>query len=716
MLNGLIHRLRPFKRALLIVFAGLVLEMGFNGLLPLSLRFLIDRVMVQRNPGAISGLLLFLGLGALAASAAGLIRDRTWARTQARFLEGLRREMFGHLQGLSIDFFNRPGSAGEVLSHFSNDLAAIGNAASMAIPWGLLPGFECVFATVLLLLLNWKLWLAAMTLWPWVIFAPRIFAGRADEENETRYRSEAALLAELQENLAVQPVIKAFSLEGARISLFAGRNSAWSEVAARAGVVNSLLERSTTSGILLIQVAVLGLGAWMTFNRQMTIGTLVSFQALLLLFANNLLYVMQYMPSVIQARGALSRIEELLATAPKVREAPGAANAPPLSEAIEVKDVSFSYSGERRNLDRVSLRIPRGSSVAFVGGNGSGKSTMLNLLMRFYDAGSGSVLVDGQDLRSIDLKSWRRQTGVVFQESLLFDDSLRENIRMAKPDATEDEIIAAARDAEIHDFIESLPARYDTSAGARGGYLSGGQRQRIAIARAILRNPDVLLLDEATSALDPATEQAIHATLARLGRGRTTIAVTHRLSSAASADTIFVFEAGRLAEYGLHHSLLARDGVYATLWKKQSGFQVTPDGSQGEITPDRLGQVPILAGLSRGDLALLVPLFRSEVYRPGENVVIEGDASGSFYIVVRGTVEVLKRAQRIAVLQDGDFFGEISLLTGSARTATVRATALTTCIALDKTAFDGLLSRSPHIRERIMQIADKRLAAQAGIC
>jgi ATP-binding cassette subfamily B protein len=722
MLKRLFRRLRPFRGALLIIGAGLLLEMGFNGLLPLSLRFLIDRAMVQRDPRAIPTLLFVLGAGAILASVAGLIRDRTWARTQARFLEGLRQEMFEHLQKLSLDYFNRPGSSGTVLSHFSNDLASFENAASMAIPWGLLPGFECVFAAVLLFFLNWKLWLAAMILWPWVVLAPRMFAGRANDENEERHRADSALLAELQENLAVQPVIKAFSLERARIGTFGVRNRAWSETAARAGTINSLLERSTTSGILLIQVAVLGLGAWMSFNHQMTIGTLVSFQALLILLANNLLYVMQYMPSVVQARGGFARIENLLATELEVRDAPDALEAPPLAAAIEARDLSFSYagsysgsySGAGLNLDGVSLRIPRGSSVAFVGGSGSGKSTMLNLLMRFYDPGSGAVLVDGCDLRTLDLKSWREQTGVVFQESLLFDDSLSDNIRMAKPGAAEEEIIAAARAAEIHEFIRSLPDGYETRAGARGGNLSGGQRQRIAIARAILRNPAVLVLDEATSALDPATEYAINATLARLGRGRTTIAVTHRLSTAASADTIFVFEGGRLAEYGRHDSLLAQGGAYSTLWKKQSGFQVTADGSHAEITPERLGQVPILSGLSRDDLARLVPLFRSEAYRPGETIILEGDASGSFYIVVRGTVDVVKGTRRIAVLQDGDFFGEISLLTGSARTATVLATALTTCIALDKVAFDGLVSRSPHIRERMTQTAHERLASQAG--
>ena len=727
MLKRLFHRLLPYRRPLLTIFLGLLLEMGFNGLLPLSLRFLIDRALIDdtaadRDPRAIAGLLVFFGFGAIVASVAGLLRDRAWARTQAQFLGGLRQEMFEHLQGLSLDFFNRSGSSGTVLSRFSNDLATLENAASMAIPWGLLPAFECVFATILLFLLDWKLWLAAMALWPWVLLAPRMFAARAEEANESRHLAEAALLADLQENLSVQPVIKAFSLERARIRMFAGRNQTWCDAAARAGTANSLLERSTTSGILLIQVAVLGLGAWMAFTHRLTIGTLVSFQALLILLANNLLYAMQYMPSVIQARGGLARIENLLAAEPSVREAPDLPEAPPLATAIEMSSVSFCYSGSysggrsgtRLNLDGVSLRIPRGTSVAFVGGSGSGKSTILNLLMRFYDPGSGEVLVDGRDLRSVDLKSWRRQAGFVFQESLLFDESLRENIRIGKFGATDEEVAAAANAAEIHEFIQSLPDGYETPAGGRGGHLSGGQRQRIAIARAILRKPSVLVLDEATSALDPATEHAINGTLARLGRGRTTISVTHRLSSASSADTIFVLESGRLAEYGSHDTLLARGGAYTALWKKQSGFRVAPDGSHGNVTPERLAQVPILSSLSEDDLVKLAPLFRSETYRPGENIVMEGDADGSFYIVVRGTVDVLKGMQRMAALQDGDFFGEIALLTGSRRTATVRSTALTTCIVLERGAFDGLVSQSSRVRERMMQTASLRIAAKAG--
>src|SRR6201999_2394222 len=224
--------------------------------------------------------------------------------------------------------FFQSGRGGGVLSNFSNDIATAENAASMAIAWGLLPGFECIFSSVLLFAMDRQLWLAAMLLWPWTILAPRLFTARAATANAMRHEREAALLAELQENLTVQPVVKAFGLETLRIASFAGLNRGWAAGAARAGMANSLVERSTTTGILLIQVAVLGLGAWMAVHQRITIGTLVSFQALLLLLSNNLLYVMQYVPVLIQARGAISRIDGLLAIAPQVKEGPLAIEAP----------------------------------------------------------------------------------------------------------------------------------------------------------------------------------------------------------------------------------------------------------------------------------------------------------------------------------------------------------------------------------------------------
>ncbi|HXE64680.1 MAG TPA: ATP-binding cassette domain-containing protein [Bryobacteraceae bacterium] len=712
-MKNLIRRLRPFRLAITIITVGLLLEMAFNGLVPLSLRYLIDSIIGGGNSGKMEALLVFLAVGAIAASAMGFARDRAWVGMQAAWLAGLRQEMFDHMQVLSIGFF-QSGRGGGVLSNFSNDIATVENAASMAIPWGLLPGFECIFSSVLLFAMDWRLWLAAMLLWPWTILAPRLFTASAAAANGARHEREAALLAELQENLTVQPVVKAFGLETRRIASFARLNRAWAAGAARAGMANSMVERSTTTGILLIQVGVLGLGAWMAGQHRITIGTLVSFQALLLLLSNNLLYVMQYMPSLIQARGAMSRIEELLAIAPQIEENAAAIEVPADIGAIEFREVVFGYSEERPILHGVSLSIPAGASAAFVGGSGSGKSTMLNLLMRFYDPDSGSIRAGGRDIRDYSLASWRRRLGAVFQESLLFNQPLLDNIRMARPEARDEEIHEAARDAEIHSFIEALPEGYAMHAGERGGRLSGGQRQRVSIARAILRNPAVLVLDEATSALDPGTESAINATLARLAAGRTSIAVTHRLAGAAAADIIFVFDGGHVVESGSHAELLARGGHYASLWQKQQGFEVSDDGSSATVRPDRLARIPLLSALAAACLAEIAPLFRSETFRKGDDIVVEGDASGSFYIVVRGRVEVLRGDTRMAVLEDGDYFGEIALLMGTPRTATVRALTVSTCIALDKEAFDTFLARSPWLKGELLQVANERLRKTAA--
>src|SRR6185312_1906795 len=353
-MKNLIRRLRPFRLAITIITVGLLLEMAFNGLLPLSLRYLIDTVINGGNSGKMGALLLFLAVGAIAASSMGFVRDRAWVRMQASFLSGLRQEMFDHMQVLSIGFF-QSGRGGGVLSNFSNDIATVENAASMAIPWGLLPGFECIFSSILLFAMDWRLWLAAMLLWPWTILAPRLFTARAATANAARHEREAALLAELQENLTVQPVVKAFGLEMLRMASFGRLNRAWASGATRAGLANSMVERSTTTGILLIQVGVLGLGAWMAGQHRITIGTLVSFQALLLLLSNNLLYVMQYMPSLIQARGAMSRIEELLAVEPQIQENLAAIEVPAEIGAIEFRNVAFSYSKDMQILHGVSL-------------------------------------------------------------------------------------------------------------------------------------------------------------------------------------------------------------------------------------------------------------------------------------------------------------------------------------------------------------------------
>jgi len=277
---------------------------------------------------------------------------------------------------------------------------------------------------------------------------------------------------------------------------------------------------------------------------------------------------MEFTRSLLPARAGMQRIDQFLETGGALVDRAGAAPMAPFEKTIEFRRVSVAY-GHRRAVDDLTLRVDRGSFVGIVGRSGSGKSTLLNLLLRMCDPSSGEILVDGVDLRAGQQRSWRAQIGIVFQENFLFNTSIRENIRLGRPSATDADVEAAAAAAEVHAFIASQPRGYDTEVGERGGQLSGGERQRVALARAIVRNPRILVLDEATSALDPETEAAITATLVRVARDRTVIAVTHRLTAVAHADRVFVLEHGRLVEEGAPDRLLEAGGVYASMWQRQ---------------------------------------------------------------------------------------------------------------------------------------------------
>lgn len=339
--------------------------------------------------------------------------------------------------------------------------------------------------------------------------------------------------------------------------------------------------------------------------------------------------------------------------------------------------------------------------------------------MRFYDPTDGAVLFDGGDARAVTQDSLRAQMAVVFQENFLFNTTLRENIRMGQRDATDEEVKAAAKMAEIHDFIMSLPDGYDTLAGERGGRFSGGQRQRIALARALIREPAISILDEATSALDPMSEAAINATLQQVAKGRTVLSVTHRLASVVQADCIFVLQDGRVLEQGRHDELLALNGVYAQLWAKQSGFVFSEDGDRARVDAARLRSLPILEELDDAMLEEAASLFVTEHYVADRIVVHEGDRGDKFYIIVRGKIAVTRNgpageAQEIAVLQDGDHFGEIALLRNVPRNATIRT--LTHCVflTLQREQFLNLFAKAPHMREVLEQTLLKRIAPSSA--
>jgi ATP-binding cassette subfamily B protein len=372
--------------------------------------------------------------------------------------------------------------------------------------------------------------------------------------------------------------------------------------------------------------------------------------------------------------------------------------------------VTFAYDGRAPVLHDVSLSVARGEFVAIVGASGSGKSSILNLLARFYEPRTGEVRLDGADVRRFTASSLRAQMGFVFQDSVLFRSTVRENIRLGRPDATDADVEAAAAAAEIHDFIMALPHGYETEVS--GSTLSGGQRQRIAIARALVRDPRILVLDEATAALDPVAEAAINATLLRAGRGRTTIAVTHRLGAVTHADRILVLRDGRVVETGTHEALLGRGGTYAEMWNRQQGITVSSDGASAEVRPQRLEVNPVLRPLA-GQLGTLATKFVAQRAAAGQVVVRQGDAGDRFYLIVRGTATVTRvepdgATVELGRLSEGDEFGELALLRDAPRNATV--TARTDCLflTLSRADFLALLDRVPGARAHVEAVARAR--------
>ncbi len=319
----------------------------------------------------------------------------------------------------------------------------------------------------------------------------------------------------------------------------------------------------------------------------------------------------------------------------------------------------------------------------------------------------------GYDVRELSSNSLRGQIGAVFQDPLLIAGTIRENIRMGKLDATNDEIESAARDAQIHDAIIAMPEGYETPIGEAGGRLSGGQRQRLAIARALIRRPSVLVLDEATSALDPASESAIQETIANLSLGRTVISVTHRLAWATKADKIFVFDGGRLVGQGTHLSLKESGGIYAELWRKQSGVEVDAQGTAARIEPEWLRAIPLFANASESVLERVAGELEFERLDQGRTVFEEGDEGDKFYILARGKVDVVTgEGRRLAVLTDGDFFGEIALIENVPRNATIRTLAPCSFLTLTHSRFDKLLDEEEDLRAAIRKIVDARLESR----
>jgi ATP-binding cassette subfamily B protein len=562
--------LKNYRKILTFVGLGVVIETLFNVFMPLSLKFLIDDALGEEDFEALVKILSVLAVAGIFTSIVAVWYERWDAKLTASLISDVRSRLFEHVQNMPSAYFART-KRGEILSRFSIDLSAFEGSVKSFSNSAALPFLELIAGIILILFLNWQLAAVALLVFPITLIGPRILTPKAVQANYEQKLNESALLGMVQENVAAQAVIKAFSLQRRTLGWFTMRNDDARRKIASAGFLSTMVERTVTISVLLLHLVVLAIGAYLATKGQITIGTFVTFESAFWEVSYNIAHLMHFIPVSIQSAAAVRHIQELLDEPTRGGDRPGAPDLPRITNDITFDHVTFQYEGSATPvLDNLSLKLNVGKSIAIVGPSGSGKSTLLNLILRLYVPDEGRVTIDGVDIRRVTRESLRKSMAVVFQENMLFNMSIRENIRLGKEGATDEEVEQAARKAEIHRYIMSLPQKYDTSVGERGDTLSGGQRQRIAIARAIVRNPSVLLLDEATSALDQTTEAAINKTLLKLAKGCTMIFSTHRLTSVVEMDEIIVISGGRAIERGSHAQLLAANGAYRRLWDDQS--------------------------------------------------------------------------------------------------------------------------------------------------
>lgn len=708
-----LHLAFTYRLLASLVALALLVQIAFNLLMPLSYRYIFDNAILNKDMGLLAMLLGILAVGFLLNAGAGLMQDYGTATIGSRVSKSLQEKMFSNLQKQSTDFFSKTPQA-DIIACFGPDVMAIETALVRGLPSFCMRLVTIVTSLTLLFVIEWRLAMVALLLMPMIAFAPKPFGPRARKFGRSRDDLQSGNAGMVQENLLNHLTIRTFNLSKYREQQFGDRLTRLQEDDFKANFFTSMIGRSTNVAAGFLQIGVLGVGAVLAVMGFLTTGLLIAFIGLLLNIGGATDNLTQAIPLLVQGMNSYSRIQKLLGAQAALPDSPTAKVLPAIQENLKLQGVEFAYQPDHPILRGVDIEIPAGKTVAIVGGSGSGKSTVLSLLMRLYDPNKGKILLDNVDLRDATEASLRAQTSVVLQNTALFDTSIAENIRMGRLDATDDEIVAAAKDAGIHDLIETFPDGYQSVVGSQGGSLSGGQRQRIAIARALLRNPRILFLDEATSALDAHTEAEIGATLDAISADWTVISVTHRFTHITNYDLIIVMEKGLVVESGTHEELLAKDGRYAMLWRKQSGFTITDDG-KASISVERLRGIPFLSECSDEVLLKLSKSLVSESFAAGKPVFEEGEPGSKFYIVARGKLENYVKLEGdketpLGMLDDGDYFGEMALIRPVPRTWSVRAVVDSTCISLDRQQFMELMDADPKLKEAVTSTAYERAA------
>jgi ABC-type multidrug transport system fused ATPase/permease subunit len=560
--------LRPYRRLILGGYLSLLVINALALAIPQFIRWIVDRGIRGQDTDMLNwAVLALLGLTLLKGGLTFL--QGRWVEIASQNVAyDLRNAIHRQLSALSFSYHDRT-ETGQLLSRAVQDVERIRFLTGRAL-LRIAEGGTLLLGTAgILLWMNPQLALLALATTPLLVYRALQFGRHYRPLSLAIQQQLATLTIRLEQNLRGARVVKAFAQEEAEIARFGRENERWFGLAtesARLEALNlPLMDFIANAGTVFI----IWYGGRLVIRGALTLGELVAFATYMAQLVQPVRRLGFIVSAVAQAAAAGERIFEILDAVSEVHDAPDARPMPPVGGHVRFEEVTFAYFGRHRVLQEVSFEAASGQVIALLGATGSGKSTIINLIPRFYDPTGGRITIDGYDTRHVTLNSLRDQIGIVLQETTLFAGTIRENIAFGRPDASQEQIIAAAKAAQTHSFIVEMPQGYDTPVGERGVTLSGGQKQRVAIARALLKDPRILILDDATSSVDTETEQLIQKALERLMRGRTSFVIAQRLSTVRMADLILVLEKGRIAAHGTHEELLRTSGLYAEIYHRQ---------------------------------------------------------------------------------------------------------------------------------------------------
>lgn len=558
----------PYHTILFFVIAGSVLTAGLEISFPMIVRYILEDILPAGDMLRLvhtAAVLFILYVVCLCSS----FCVSYFGRSMGTHIENdLRCRLFSHIESMSFSFFDN-AKTGQLLSRIISDISEIGDLVFQMPNLIMVCLITMCGSAFFLFYINWQLAIFVLLLILLKTAGTMILNRRMKETFRIAREKMGLVSSQAMESLNAIRLVQSFCNEAVELKKFV----ATSDKLRRAQQRTFMFEAYLTSSIIffsnLTNLVIIAAGSFFIMLGVMSLGDLVAFLMYLMVFIRPIMQLTMLTERYQRGLAGYRRYEELMAVAPAVADGADAVAAETIEGRVAFEDVSFSYNGKDPVLRRFSLDIPRGKTIAIVGPTGAGKSSVASLLLRFYDIQSGRITLDGRDIRQYTLSSLRRSIGIVQQDVFLFSDSIRENIAYGRPDATEQEIIEAAKLADAHEFIMKLPDGYDSAIGERGVKLSGGQKQRLAIARVFLKNPPVLILDEATSALDNETERRIQQALQDLSHNRTTLVIAHRLATIRHADSIVVLTKEGICEQGTHGELMERKGLYYELYMSQ---------------------------------------------------------------------------------------------------------------------------------------------------